>query len=175
MGLIDGILNVGKAAIRIGKVVVPMLRGLADMVPELGRLFGSVDDAIDQGGTVADDFFDRNLGVIGDVREFFVDLQAVGVKGQETCDAIVVASQVDTPDQTDSDGDALGDACDNLNAGPLRVRPVGQDAQELRLRPSGQSRYSARTDALYHRLQRRRDIHLGRLVERYYGNVRAFR
>lgn len=98
MGVLQGIVNVGKAVLRIGKIVVPVLRGLGSMVPEIGKLFQGVDDAIADGGVQADDFFDRNLSTIGDIREFFRDLQVFGAKGEETCDAIVVASQVDTPD-----------------------------------------------------------------------------
>jgi len=99
MGLISGIVDVMKSVLRIGKVVVPVLRGLRDLVPEIGKLFDGIDGAVESGEVAADDFFDRNLGVIGDTKIFFAELQDFGEAGEDLCDEIITASQVETPDE----------------------------------------------------------------------------
>ena len=98
MGILDKLKNVAKAALRIGNIVVPVLRGLGEMVPELGNLFAKVDEVVEDGGVEADNFLDRNLAELGEGKEFFLDLQTFAAQGAFTCDLLIRASQVDTPD-----------------------------------------------------------------------------
>lgn len=98
MGILQGALDVIKSIFRIGGFVVPVLRGLREVVPEIDEGFEAVEGAIEQGGMKADDFFDRNLGKIGDLKEFFADLAVAAAAGEDACNRIIVASQVETPD-----------------------------------------------------------------------------
>ena len=115
MSIIDGIQNVLGTIMRVGQVVVPMLRSLRGVSDEIDDAFTAIDGAIEEGGEVADDFFDRNLSTVGDMREFFIDLRGVGDRGEALCDRVITASQVDTPDLiTVEEGQELAELSNEL-------------------------------------------------------------
>lgn len=118
MGLnLKPILDVAKSIVRIGKIVLPFLRPLRDLLPEFDRVADEIDEQIDKAGEVADDFFDRNLAKLGELREFFLDLGAVSEKGVAAIDEIIVASQVETPEKiTPEEAERIGRAVNELRA-----------------------------------------------------------
>ena len=108
MSIFSGFQNVVRTVLRIGGLIVPALRALRPFSDEIDNAFEQIDGAVAAGGEAADDFFDRNMGAIGDIREVGIDLQAVGLKIEETCDEIVKATQVETPDTiTIEEGEAI--------------------------------------------------------------------
>ncbi|HAM58836.1 MAG TPA: hypothetical protein DC063_10065 [Arenimonas sp.] len=98
MGIIGKIGDILKSVLRIGNIVVPVLRALRPVVHEIDVAFEEIDEQIANGGVEADDFFDRNIGTIYQMREFFADLSEFTKEGMYACDKIVQYSQVDTPD-----------------------------------------------------------------------------
>jgi len=98
MSLLDKFKSVIRSVLRIGNIVVPILRGLRDLVPEIDQGFEAIDNAIEQGGVQADDFFDRNLETIEGMREFFGDLSELAKEGMYFTDKAIQYSQLDTPD-----------------------------------------------------------------------------
>lgn len=105
MSLVNSMKSMVTSVLRIGKVLVPVLRSLGDLVPEIGNLFKSVDEQIAAGGVEADKFLDRNKDTIIETREVFRDLQTFGSEGEKLCDKLILASQDDTV--TPEDGESI--------------------------------------------------------------------
>lgn len=95
---------------QIGGVLLPLLDAFRKVSPDVDKLLDKVDGIIDQGGEVADDFLDRNLRTLTDMKEFYQDMQGVGVTGEAFIDEAIGASQVETPDDiTPEEAKAIGE------------------------------------------------------------------
>ncbi len=84
--------------VSIGKQILPFIVAAREVVPAIDDALDKVEGVLEKGGTEADDFFDRNLPVLMDMREVFSDLQKFGAAGEEMVTEAINASQVDTPD-----------------------------------------------------------------------------
>jgi len=95
---------------QIGSVLLPILDAFRKVSPDVDKLLDKIDGIIDQGGEVADDFLDRNLRTLNDMKEFYHDMQEVGVTGEAFIDEAINASQVESPDDiTPEEAKAIGE------------------------------------------------------------------
>ena len=94
-GALAGIL---KKVWDVGKVLLPIVEAFRAASPEVDEVLDKVDHIIDEGGEIADDFFDRNLETIEGMLEFYRDMQKAGATGEAFIAAVIHASQVETPD-----------------------------------------------------------------------------
>jgi hypothetical protein len=95
-GVVAGIL---KKVWDVGKILLPIVEAFRAASPEVDQVLDKVDSIIDEGGEVADDFFDRNLPTFLGMQEFYRDMQVAGATGEAFIAAALQASQVDTPDE----------------------------------------------------------------------------
>ena len=95
-GFLGGIL---KKVWDVGKILLPIVEAFRAASPEVDRVLDKIDDIIDEGGEVADDFFDRNLPTINGMLEFYRDMQVVGLSGEDFMEEVIIASQTETPDE----------------------------------------------------------------------------
>jgi hypothetical protein len=93
----------------IGAILLPILDAFRKLSPDVDDMLSKVDGIIDQGGEVADDFFDRNLKTLTDMREVYQDMAAVGATGEAFINEAILVSQVQTPDDiTPQEAESVG-------------------------------------------------------------------
>ena len=85
--------------VSIGKQVLPFITAAREVVPAVDGVLDRVEEVMASGGAEADDFFDRNLPVLEDLREVFQDLAEFGNAGADMMNEAIIASQQDTPDE----------------------------------------------------------------------------
>ena len=90
--------NIARTAWKLGTILLPILRALREVSPDVDRVMDTIDEVMVEGGDVADDFFDRNLETIQSMKGFGNGLADLGVEISALCDRIILASQVDSPE-----------------------------------------------------------------------------
>lgn len=98
MGIFGTLGGIASTVMNVGKIVLPILNAFRAASPEVDAALDKVDDVIEQGGEIADDFFDRNLSTLEQMNEFFVDLGAVAGTGQDLTRFLIDASQNESPE-----------------------------------------------------------------------------
>lgn len=83
----------------IGKVILPILEAFRSASPDVDQALVKLEDIIQDGGEVADDFLDRNKRTLEDLQDFFQDMQVTGALGEKFMADCLIYSQVDTPDE----------------------------------------------------------------------------
>lgn len=92
---ITKVFAVAKAVI---EVAGPIVQGLRKSIPAVNEILTKFEDNVEKGGEGADNYLDRNLGVIGAVGGY-ADRGIYALTNlKELCNDLVTYSQVETPD-----------------------------------------------------------------------------
>ena len=101
-GIIGSVLTkaagIVSVVVSVAKQVLPFITAAREVVPAIDNVLDKVDEALATGGAEADDFFDRNLPVLEDLKEVYHDMGEFAASGEAMMDYAIIASQVDTPD-----------------------------------------------------------------------------
>lgn len=109
MSVFSVIKSIGGTVLKVGHILLPILHAFREASPEVDMALDTVEDVIEEGGEIADDFLDRNLPTIEAAHEFFVDLKTLADSGVDLTAYIIRASQVETPNSiTPSEAQRIG-------------------------------------------------------------------
>lgn len=92
------------SVLKVGKVLVPMLRGLGEALPEVKKWFQTIDEQVRIGGSKFDGFLDRNRDTIIEMREVYRDMTTCGQEGVKLCDKLLAAAVDDTVTPEEAEG-----------------------------------------------------------------------
>lgn len=107
--IFSGIGKIANIAFGVIKTALPILRSLRPAVDEVDQAFEYIEQGIEKGGVVADDFIDRNMETIEILEHVSAKGQTVFGQINELAADLRIASQVNTPDTiTPEEAEAIG-------------------------------------------------------------------
>lgn len=113
---------------------VPVVRVLREFSPGVDRVCDLLEAEAEQGGVAVDDFLDRNVGTLQDMKGFFAEVKAWAIAGEAMCDKGIEVSQVTTPEIVDpGEALALGQAVDTFRARSVDLATVASPELEAKL------------------------------------------
>ncbi len=131
MGIFSVLGEIAKTVLKVGQVLIPILKALRGSSHEIDDVLDRVDDVIEGGGEIADDFFDRNIGSLEDMNTFFVELEEVAKSGGALTAYCIEASRVVTPDQiTPEEGKRIALMLVELKSGIVELLENSEGLEE---------------------------------------------
>lgn len=118
----------------IGRQMAPVVAVVRELSPDLDRFVDKLEAGVATGGVAFDDFLDRNVETLGDMKGFFRETQAWAAAGEVMVDKALEVSQTTTPDIVDlAEGEALAVTIDVFRARTMDLATVASPEFEAKL------------------------------------------